>query len=407
MLIPDNLLQDKKVLLGITGSIAAYKSLELIRLFTKAGANVRVIMSQSAKKFITPLSCETLSSNQILDDTNESWTTDHNHIKIGEWADIFVIAPCSANTLAKISHGIADNILLQTVLASPKLKLLALSANTNMIHNPITQSNIDLLKSSNFNLIDTQTKELACKTTGDGAMAEPLEIFWQTTKALLQDPFFHNKKAFVTGGGTREKIDDVRYITNFSSGKMASALATALYCRGVDVTLIASSYENELPKKISVKKIESSSELLETLKKSTDNLQQENKDNTFLFMAAAVSDYVPKKTSHGKLKKSDIGVNFNLQLNQNIDILKSIDRKNLISIGFKAEMDPNEALNNATKMLESKNLDAVCLNILKNSSSFGTDTNEINFITKKSQETLTNKDKLSLAFEILDLSKDT
>ena len=231
MLIPTDLLKDKKVLLGVTGSIAVYKSLELVRFLVKAGAEVKVVMSESAKKFVTPLTFETLTSNQVLDDTNESWVNDHNHIKAGEWADLFVIAPATANTIAKLANAIADNMLLQCALAYPHVKILAPSANTNMLNNPITKANLKMLAIANYEIIDTQTKELACKTTGDGAMHEPLEIFWHCAKALLKDEFWEHRRVIVTGGGTIEKIDDVRYLSNYSSGKMASSLATALTAR--------------------------------------------------------------------------------------------------------------------------------------------------------------------------------
>jgi phosphopantothenoylcysteine decarboxylase/phosphopantothenate--cysteine ligase len=405
MLIPENLLENKKILIGITGSIAAYKTLELIRLFVKAGAEVRAIMSESSKKFITPLSVETLTSNRVLDDTNESWKDDHNHIKIGEWADLLIVAPCTANTLAKISQGIADTILLQTLLAFPKKKLLAPSANTNMIYNSITQNNIKLLQDAKYDFVDTQVKELACKTIGDGAMAEPLQIFWQSSRALLQESFYKDRKVLVTGGGTIEKIDDVRYLSNFSSGKMASALASALYSLGADVKLIATRFEDSLAQGIQIENVQSSLELKESLEHSLQGFSKEEK-KPYLFMAAAVSDYIPQNTRSGKLKKQELGENFSIDLKQNTDILSSIDKTKITAIGFKAEMDKNSAHVNATKMLENKKLDAVCLNILENSSSFGSDTNTIDFINSQEMISLSNTDKFSLSFEILKHAKE-
>ena len=402
MLIPDNLLEGKKILLGVSGSIAVYKSLELVRLLTKAGAQVRVIMSNSAKKFVTPLSFETLTSNLVLDDTNESWVNDHNHIKITQWADAFIIAPITANTIAKLAHGIADNILLQCALAYPKEKLLAPSANTNMIHNPLTQANLSILRNTNYTLVNTQTKELACKTTGDGAMAEPIDIFWACAKEVLKNGFWQGRDVFITGGGTLEKIDEVRYISNFSSGKMASSLASSLYCMGATVHLVATKFENNIPNTINTIQVQSSNEMIKQL----TQVIQTNQANTqikapYLFMAAAVSDYVPSSLQTGKLKKEKLGETFDLSLKQNIDILQSINKKGMISIGFKAEMDINSAQKNATNMLSKKSLDAVCLNVLQDSSSFGTDTNTIEFITKDSKNTISHSDKLSVAFEIL------
>ena len=421
MLIPTDLLKDKKILLGVTGSIAIYKSLELIRLLTKAGAEVRVVMSESAKKFVTPLTFETLSSKKVLDDTNEDWSSDLNHIKIGEWADLFVIAPASANTIAKLANAVADNILLQCALAYPDKKLLAPSANTNMLYNPITQANLKMLALANYELIDTQTKELACKTEGNGAMAEPIEMFWQSAKQLLKDEFWTDRRVIVTGGGTIEKIDDVRYISNYSSGKMASAIATALYCKGADVNLISTRKENDLPEDIHTIDVEDSKEMLEYLNDSvriakkgklskpslidSEQIQLIQK-KPYLFMAAAVSDYVPKFAQEGKLKKDALGDQWDLQLTKNIDILSSVDKTDIATIGFKAEMDADNALKNATNMLDKKELDAVCLNILQDSNSFGSDTNKIEFIIADKIESIDNSDKLSVAYEILEHAKN-
>ena len=416
MIIPADLLKNKKILLGVTGSIAVYKSLELTRLFIKAGANVKVVMSESAKKFITPLTFETLTSNKVLDDTNESWADSHNHIATTEWADLFVIAPATANTIAKLANAIADNMLLQCALAYPDTKIIAPSANTNMIKNPITQANLKMLKIANYEIIDTQTKELACKTTGDGAMAEPIEIFWHSAKALLQNDFWKDRMVMVTGGGTIEKIDDVRYLSNFSSGKMASALTTALYCMGADVNLISTKFEDNLPLDIHTIDVESSDEMMEYLgdsiriakkgKLSKPTLMSSEQihliqKKPYLFMAAAVSDYIPEFTQEGKLKKDMLGDKFELALTKNIDILDSVDKDGIITIGFKAEMDASNAESNASKMLDRKNIDAVCLNILKDSSSFGTDTNKVEFISPKKIESIPHADKLSVAFEIL------
>lgn len=420
MLIPPLLLKDKKILLGVTGSIAVYKSLELVRLFVKAGADVKVVMSEASKKFVTPLSFETLTSSRVLDDVSESWVDDHNHIKTTQWADLFVIAPATANTIAKLANGIADNMLLQCALAFAKQKVLAPSANTNMLENPFTKANLKMLAIANYSIVDTQTKELACKSVGDGAMAEVIDIFWHSAKILLQDDFWCDRRVIVTGGGTIEKIDDVRFISNFSSGKMASALATALYCRGADVNLISTKFESNIPKNMHTIDVESSSEMMEYLvdsiriakkgKLSKPTLMSGDaisliQKKPYLFMAAAVSDYVCKHIQDGKLKKAALGSEFALELEENIDILKSIDKRDITTIGFKAELDPQSAIKNASSMIDAKGVDAVCLNILKDSSSFGSDTNKIDFITPKLKESLAPSDKLSLAFEILDHAK--
>jgi len=421
MNIPITLLKNKNILLGVTGSIAVYKSLELTRLFIKAGANVRVVMSASAKKFITPLTFETLTSNPVLDDTNESWSNDFNHIKITEWADVFVIAPATANTIAKLANAIADTMLLQCALAFSGMKILAPSANTNMLENPITQANLKMLGIANYTILETQTKELACKTVGDGAMAEPINVFWATSRELLKDIFWADRRVIVTGGGTIEKIDDVRFISNFSSGKMASAMATALYCMGSDVNLISTKFDRDIPTNIYTLEVEDSAEMLEYLvdsiriakkgKLSKASLAKDEhihliQKKPYLFMAAAVSDYIPAYKQEGKLKKEMLGEKWALELKKNRDILSSIDKDGISVVGFKAEMDAQKALTNATQMLQTKKLDAVCLNILKDSSSFGTETNSVEFITKKNTQLIPTNDKLHIAFEILKNAKE-
>ena len=421
MIIPSNLLQDKKILLGVTGSIAIYKSLELIRLLTKAGANVKVVMSEAAKKFVTPLTFETLSGNKVLDEQSESWTDDHNHIKTTQWADLFVIAPASANTIAKLANAIADNMLLQCALAYPNKKIIAPSANTNMLNNPITQGNLKMLAIANYEIISTQTKELACKTIGDGAMAEPLEIFWHIAKELLKESFWEDRRVIVTGGGTIEKIDDVRYISNFSSGKMASALATALFCKGADVNLIATRFDTDLPQAMHKIDVASTEEMLEFVTDSvriakkgklskasliTDKPIELIQKEPYLFMAAAVSDYVPAFAQSGKLKKEMLGESWKLELKKNVDILKSIDKNGIKVVGFKAEIDKEKAKENALAQLTNKGVDAVCLNILNDEKSFGTDDNAIEFITHNGSTLLPKADKLSLSFEILSNAKE-
>ena len=393
------LLKDKKILVAVTGSIAIYKALELIRLYIKAGAKVRVIMTEGAKKFISPITFEAISQSKVLEESNENWdkSQDYNHIDIGKWSDIFVIAPCSANTINKLSNGLADNLLTQTALAYPRMKILAPAANTNMLRNPITQASLKMLKLCNFDIIESQTKELVCKDVGDGAMADPEAIFWATAKELLKEEYWVNRKVVLSGGGTLERIDDVRYISNFSSGKMASSLALALYLKGAEVCLVSSRGHENLPKDIHVIPVESSKEMYEylvdsvrvakkgVLTKATlmdDSRPELIQKTPYLFMVAAVSDYVPSFPQDGKMKKEMIGELWNLDLKQNIDILSSLDKSEIYSIGFKAEMDEVTALNSASSMLTKKNLDAVCLNILGNENNFGSDTNEIELILK-------------------------
>ena len=390
------LLKDKKILVGVTGSIAIYKSLDLIRLYIKAGAKVRVIMTEGAKKFISPLTFEAISQSKVLDETSENWdkNQDYNHIDIGKWSDIFVIAPSSANTINKLSNGLADNLLLQTALAYSKVKLLAPAANTMMLKNPITQDSLEKLKLYNFKIVSSVTKELVCKDVGDGAMAEPLDIFNATVRELLKHDYWLNRRVVLSGGGTVEKIDEVRYISNFSSGKMAASMAKALYFKGADVCLVSTRGYDDIPKDVELISVQSSKQMYENLNKCLDKTFDKK---AFLFMVAAVSDYIPSSPKSGKMKKNIIGENWNLELTENIDILSTLNKENLITIGFKAEMDKKNAKHAASTMLEKKNLDAVCLNVLNNSESFGSNDNEIELILKeKSYEFKGNKLDVSL-----------
>ncbi|MCF6173929.1 MAG: bifunctional phosphopantothenoylcysteine decarboxylase/phosphopantothenate--cysteine ligase CoaBC, partial [Campylobacteraceae bacterium] len=278
-----NLLKDKKILIGVTGSIAIYKTLELIRLLIKAGANTRVIMSEEAKRFITPLTFEAISTNSVLHKETESWANDNNHIHIGKWADIFVVAPISANSINKISGGLADNLLIQSLLAFNKQVLIAPSANTNMLLHPSTQESLKKLQNYGYKIIKPQDKLLACLDKGTGAMAEPIEIFHHICKSLLSDDFWKDLHIIITGGGTKEKIDDVRYISNNSSGKMANSLWLAAYYKGAKVTYISTNEQTDLPNEINFILAQSSSELEITI---NDNLEK----NSYLFMVSAVSD---------------------------------------------------------------------------------------------------------------------
>lgn len=417
MLIPSNLLEGKKILLGVTGSIAAYKSLELLRLYIKAGADVRVVMSPAAKKFVGPISFEALSRNRVLDDTNESWADDFNHIKTSLWADIMVIAPASANTIAKLANGIADTILTQCALAFPGMKIIAPSANTHMIQNPMIQASLKMLAIANYEVVSTQTKELACQVVGEGAMAEPVEIFYQSARILLKNDFWSDRRVIVTGGGTIEKLDDVRTISNRSSGKMASALATALYLRGADVNLIATRFENNLPQGIHTIDVESSSEMNEYL---TDSIRVAKKGKLskpslihdgpialiqkepYLFMAAAVSDYIPTHPQEGKLKKEMLGEIWNIEMHQNTDLIASCNKEGIKTVAFKAETDPSIAEDNARALLKRKKVDAVCLNIIDDSNPFGGDFNRIDWLTKEESVAFPKADKLTLSLYLLD-----
>ena len=416
------LLTNKNILVACTGSIAVYKTLELIRLYVKAGANVKVILTKSAKQFVTPLAFETISQNNILDDTNQNWNKNSidNHISIGKWADIFVIAPATANTINKLAHGIADNILLETAIAYPRIKLLCPAANTNMINNHITKESLKILKLCNFKIIQSQVKELACRDIGNGAMADIEDIYHATLKELLTDSYWLDRKVVLTGGGTIEKIDDVRYLSNFSSGKMAANLATALYYKGADVCLITTQHLS-IPKEIHTIDIKSTCDMFEYTQSSieiakkgkmssaTDLNQSEMEliqKKPYFFSVAAVSDYVPSFPQNGKLKKIDIGETWELELKKNTDILDSVDKKGIYTIGFKAELDETVAQKNAKDMLKKKKIDVVCLNLIDKENNFGANTNEIDLITQDSTVHLEKNTKLNISFNILKQLKE-
>ncbi len=412
-------LSGKSVLLGVTGSISAYKACELARLFVKAGAQVHVVMTSSAERFVSALTFEALTRNAVLTENSESWSCELNHIDIGKKCDVFIIAPATANTLNKLSKGIADNILTQTALAFSGEMLVAPAANTQMLKNHYTTGSLKMLGVNDYTIIEPQQKLLACGDVGLGALAEPTEIFFQTAKALLKEDFWEDRRIVVTGGGTREKIDEVRYLTNFSSGKMAKSLCLSLYLKGADVCYITSMGDEGLPQSIYTIEVENAEELLDYTKdavrvakkgkmskpsmNSTDRhlIQKE----PYLFMVAAVSDFRPKFPQEGKLKKSMLGENWNIELQQTPDILSSLDKKDIKIVAFKAEMDPENGLANAQALLETKHVDAVCYNLLNNSDSFGTPDNEITFITKEKIIPLGKADKLSLSAKILSEAK--
>ena len=399
-------LNGKTILLGVTGSISAYKACDIARLFVKAGADVHIVMTSSAERFVSALTFEALTRNTVLTDATESWSSELNHIDIGKKCDAFVIAPATANTINKLSHGIADNILTQTALAYTKEIIIAPAANTNMLLNHNTKDSIHHLKSNGYTLIEPQEKLLACGDTGSGALAEPIEVFYTTAKALLKEPFWEDREVAVTGGGSREKIDEVRYISNFSSGKMASALSLALYLRGANVTYISTMGFSDLPLDIKYVEADCAEDIFqETQKSITAITAQKSELMPYLFMVAAVADFKPADPKDGKVKKSSVGTHWNIQLEQTTDILASINKSKIKTVGFKAEMDSQEGLNNAIALLEKKEVDAVCYNLLDDAKSFGGSNNEITFITKDKQISLGRTDKLTLATKIIDQAK--
>ena len=399
-------LKDAKITLCVSSSISFYKAFEILSLLRRANAKVRVAMSEQTLKFCSPLAFEALSGECVLVGDNKPLA----HIEYAK-CDLMIIAPATANTINKIALGIADNAMLSCILACRAPKLIAPAANTAMLENPATQNSLKVLKERGFVVVSSCEKTLACGDVGKGALASPKDIVLSAARMLGANsrissinsriPSANSRisKVIITAGACYEMIDDVRAITNLSSGKMGLALAFAYYLRGFDVTLISSA--QNLPK--SMKNLEflsfkNSAELLEILKN-----KKLAKDD-LLVMAAAISDYIPVKKAKGKIKKS--GANLNLELKENIDILSSLKELKCKKIGFKMEMDEQSALSSAKNMLENKALDAVCLNVLKAQNYFGSEQNEVLFITKNSQKMLKMASKHEIAAQIVGLSEN-
>ncbi|RVZ37940.1 bifunctional phosphopantothenoylcysteine decarboxylase/phosphopantothenate--cysteine ligase CoaBC [Helicobacter pylori] len=413
---PLRLLENKRVLLLVSGSIAAYKSLELTRLLFKSGASIQVVMSEGAQKFIKPLSFEALSHHKVLHDRNEKWYYNHqnklhhNHIACAASVDLLIFAPLSANSLSKIAHALADNTISATFLACASPKILAPSMNTNMLNSPITQSNLKRLKDSNHIILDTKNALLACDTKGDGAMAEPLEILFKASQTLLKDAYFENREVIVMGGASIEKIDSVRVISNLSSGIQASALALALYFKGAKVTLIASSFPTPLPKEIASVLVSDTASYENALNNAAKNLQK-HALKPLLFNLAAISDYLPKTSFNHKLKKSELGETLNVECVQNKDLLASINPNQFVKIGFKAEDDQQNAIKNAQNLLKpsqdnGKDCSVAALNLIKDSRPFGSLENELWLFSHKKTQKIPSMNKLEASFKILDFIKD-
>ncbi|EMH26001.1 bifunctional phosphopantothenoylcysteine decarboxylase/phosphopantothenate--cysteine ligase CoaBC [Helicobacter pylori] len=413
---PLRLLENKRVLLLVSGSIAAYKSLELTRLLFKSGASIQVVMSKGAKKFIKPLSFEALSHHKVLHDRNEKWYYNHqnklhhNHIACAADADLLIFAPLSANSLSKIAHALADNTISATFLACASPKILAPSMNTNMLNSPIIQSNLKRLKDSNHIILDTKNALLACDTKGDGAMAEPLEILFKATQTLLKDAYFENREVIVMGGASVEKIDSVRVISNLSSGIQASALALALYFKGAKVTLIASNFPTPLPKEIASVLVSDTASYENALNNAAKNLQK-HALKPLLFNLAAISDYAPKTSFNHKLKKSELGQTLNVECVQNKDLLASVNPNQFVKIGFKAEDDQQNAIKNAQNLLKpsqdnGKDCSVAALNLIKDSRPFGSLENELWLFSHKKTQKIPSMNKLEASFKILDFIKD-
>ena len=387
------MLKNKKILLAVCGSIAFYKAFEILSLLKKQGADVYVALSDGALEFCSVSGFEALSEHKILSSQTQNWQDGVNHIAYSKM-DLVLIAPASVNTINKLTAGICDNVFMQTLIAASHVPLVvAPAANNNMIEHFATQNSLEILKKNGALVVEPVLKTLACGDVGKGGLASP-EVIVEAAIKRLSKPLFAGKKVVITGGATTEKIDDVRAITNFSSGKMARALARAFYYAGAEVKLLASFETANEP--FLCLKFSSSSELLELCKSECEGAN-------LLVMCAAVSDFVPTKID-GKIKKEDVGESLNLSLKRNVDILQSLKEFKCKKIGFKLEISNESALKNARSMLEKKALDAVCLNILGEKNSFASEQNEVNFITRGGETLLPLASKDEIAGRIVELA---
>ena len=387
------MLKNKKILLAVCGSIAFYKAFEILSLLKKQGADVYVALSDGALEFCSVSGFEALSEHKILSSQTQNWQDGVNHIAYSKM-DLVLIAPASVNTINKLTAGICDNVFMQTLIAASHVPLVvAPAAKNNMIEHFATQNSLEILKKNGALVVEPVLKTLACGDVGKGGLASP-EVIVEAVIKRLSRLLFAGKKVVITGGATTEKIDDVRAITKFSSGKMARALARAFYYAGAEVKLLAS-FETANEPFLSLK-FSSSSELLELCKSECEGAN-------LLVMCAAVSDFVPTKID-GKIKKEDVGESLNLSLKRNVDILQSLKEFKCKKIGFKLEISNENALKSAISMLEKKALDAVCLNILGKKNGFSSEQNEVNFITKDDEILLPLASKDEIAGRIVELA---
>lgn len=389
----------KKVLLAVCGSISFYKAFDLLSALKKDSSfDVYVMLSEGALKFVNYKAFEALCEHPVLCSKTENWQEGINHIEYSKM-DIVVIAPASVNTINKLAWGVCDNVFMQTLIATSAPLVIAPAANPGMLENPITKSCVDILKNTTKSVfVEPVTKTLACGEVGQGGLANSEAILLAMKRTLLEDKFYTNKMVVVTGGPTIEKIDTVRGVTNFSSGKFSKAIADAFYLLGANVTLISSIDYMNLPYKLV--KFESSIGLKSALEST------KFKSNSILVMAAAVSDYIPKVRYKDKVRKSEMGDIWNLRLGVNDDIISTIKATGLKKIGFKLETDKDTALEEAKHMLINKNLNAVCLNVFDDNVKFNSDVTQITYITKDDTVQIKLAPKSEVAMQLAKLIKN-
>lgn len=388
------MLKGKKILLCVTGSIAAYKAVLLLRLFVKAGAEVKVIMTKDSINFVTPLTFSTLSKNKVLTDLveDETWV---NHVLLGRWADVMIIAPASCNTISKMANGLCDNLLLAVYLSSTCPVYISPAMDEDMWQHPATQKNINQLEKNGNKILPVRSGDLASGLTGEGRMAEPEEIFNYLSDYFSSNHVLKGKNVLVTAGPTYEAIDPVRFIGNHSSGKMGVAIAEEFLKRGAKVKLVLGPSEITVDENIFVEKVLSADQMYEKCLE-----QFESQD--IIVMAAAVADYRPSEMATNKIKKD--GSDLNLRLVKTKDILQKagdLKSEKQTLVGF--ALETNDEKKNALKKLSSKKLDMIVLNSLNDDGAgFGFNTNKISIFDKEGNEyTLPLQSKKDVAKDLV------
>ncbi len=390
------MLKGKTVVLGVTGSIAAYKAANLASLLVKSGADVRVIMTKNAVNFINPITFDSLTGHKCVVDM---FDRDHefsiSHIALSDRADVICIAPASANIVGKMANGIADDMLSTTVMAAKCPIIISPAMNTKMYENPVLQDNLEKLRRHGRIIIPPKSGRLACGAVGSGKMPPADVIFWYILREIAKEKDFRGKKVLVTAGATREAIDPVRFISNRSTGKMGYAVARQAMLRGADVTLISGHAEAPVPPFVKTVKVETAGEMFDEVKKHAES-------SDFIIKAAAVADYTPEHMSDQKIKKGEDFLS--IELTRTTDILKWLgERKKAGQVVCGFSMETENVLKNSSRKLGEKNADMIAANSLtEEGSGFGTDTNRLTLIGEAGVEELPMMSKEDAADVLLD-----
>ena len=390
------MLTNKTVLLGVTGGIAAYKAAYLASALVKLHANVEVIMTEHATRFIAPLTFEQLTGRRCMVDTfDRNFSHQVEHIALADRTDLVLIAPATANVCAKLAHGLADDMLTTTVLACTCPKLIAPAMNTHMFENPVTQDNLDILRRYGWEVIAPGSGHLACGAVGPGRMPEPQELVEHILRSIALPHDLNGKQVLVTAGPTQEALDPVRYLTNHSTGKMGYAIAKMAMLRGAQVTLVSGPTSLPRPPFVEVVDVVSAQDMFEAV-------SQRQEQSDLIFKAAAVADYTPTGYSDDKIKKKDSDLSIPLQRTRDIlQYLGDHRREGQVICGF--SMETRDMVENSTAKLEKKHVDMICANNLKVAGAgFGTDTNVITLITRDGITELPLMSKEEAAGRIID-----